>query len=64
LADNGISIEAMLQREPAEGEEQVDVIFLTHRTLESSMNAAIAKIEALTSIAGPAVRIRMESLAS
>jgi homoserine dehydrogenase len=64
LADHGISIEAMLQREPAAGEEQVDVIFLTHRTIESSMNAAIAKIEALSSIAGPAVRIRMESLAS
>jgi homoserine dehydrogenase len=64
LAEHGISIEAMLQREPAAGEEQVDVIFLTHRTIESSMNEAITKIEALSSIAGPAIRIRMESLAS
>lgn len=64
LADHSISIEAMLQREPQMGEDHVDVIFLTHKTLESAMVNAIQKIEALEHIAGPAVRIRMESLTS
>ena len=42
-----ISIDAMVQKEPAEGEEQVDIILLTHITVEKNINAAIAKIEAL-----------------
>ena len=64
LADQGMSIEAMLQREPEAGEDEVDVVILTHRTVESAMLAALARIEALESIAGPVVRIRMEALAS
>jgi homoserine dehydrogenase len=64
LGDRGISIEAMLQREPAAGQQHVDVIILTHRTLESAMMTAIAAIEALETICAPVVRIRMESLAS
>jgi homoserine dehydrogenase len=64
LADQGISIEAMLQRTPPAGEAHVDVIILTHRTVESGMVAALARIEALASIAAPVVRIRMEDLAS
>jgi len=62
LADLGISIEAMLQREPAAGEERVDVIMLTHRTIEKQIDQAIVKIEALDSIAGAITRIRLESL--
>jgi len=62
LADLGISIEAMLQREPAVGEERVDVIMLTHRTIEKQIDQAIVKIEALDSIAGAITRIRLESL--
>jgi homoserine dehydrogenase len=64
LADLGISIEAMIQKEPAEGEEQVDIIMLTHETVEKNVNQAIAKIENLSSIAGKVTRIRMEELGS
>jgi homoserine dehydrogenase len=62
LADNSISIDAMLQKEAEEGEDVVDVIILTHRCLEEQANAAIAKIEALTSMANKVVRIRLEEL--
>jgi homoserine dehydrogenase len=62
LADLEISIDAILQREPAEGEDQADIIILTHKTIEARMNAAIAKIEALPTLIGPATRIRLEML--
>jgi len=62
LADLGISIDAMVQKEPAEGEELVDVILLTHLTMEKSINQAIVKIEALPTIADKVTRIRLEEL--
>ena len=62
LADLGISIEAVLQKEPHAGESRVPVILLTHRVLERRMNEAIARIEALATIDGSVVRIRMEPL--
>jgi homoserine dehydrogenase len=62
LADLSISIEAMLQREPPEGEEQADIIMLTHRTREKNVNSAIARIEALPVVAAKITRIRIESL--
>lgn len=62
LADLGISIDAMVQKEPHEGEEQTDIIMLTHRTIEKNVNAAIAKIEALPVVAGKVTRIRLEEL--
>ncbi len=64
LADSNISIDAMVQKEPAEGEEQVSIILLTHVTVEKNVNAAIAKIEALDTVAGPVMRIRLEELAA
>jgi homoserine dehydrogenase len=64
LADSNISIDAMVQKEPAEGEEQVNIILLTHITVEKNVNAAIAKIEALDTVAGKVMRIRLEELAS
>ncbi len=64
LADLEISIDAMIQKEPAEGEELVDVILLTHQTVEKYINQAIARIEALSSIAGKVTRIRLEELNS
>ena len=64
LADSDISIDAMVQKEPAEGEEQVNIILLTHVTVEKNVNAAIAKIEALDTVAGQVMRIRLEELAS
>ncbi|HEY9099669.1 MAG TPA: homoserine dehydrogenase [Thiobacillus sp.] len=64
LADGSISIDAMVQKEPAEGEEQVNIILLTHITVEKNINAAITKIEALDSVAGQVMRIRLEELAA
>jgi homoserine dehydrogenase len=62
LADRTISIDAMIQREPGEGEEQVDIIMLTHETQERNLNAAIRAIEALPVVAGRVTRIRLEEL--
>ncbi len=64
LADCDISIDAMVQKEPAEGEEEVNIILLTHITVEKNIDAAIARIEALDSISGPVMRIRLEELAA
>jgi homoserine dehydrogenase len=62
LADGSISIDAMIQREPAEGEEQVDIIMLTHQAREKQINAAMKKIEALPVVTGKVTRIRLEEL--
>ena len=62
LADNHISIDAMLQREAAENEAQTDIIMLTHVTLEKNANAAMKAIEALPVVQGSVTRLRMESL--
>ena len=62
LADRGISIDAMVQKEPSEGEEQVDIIMLTHETREKHINAAIAAIENLQVVSGKVTRIRLEEL--
>jgi homoserine dehydrogenase len=62
LADGMISIDAMVQREPQEGEQQVDIIMLTHQTKEKQVNAAIAKIEKLPVVTGKVTRIRLEEL--
>ena len=64
LADNDISIDALIQKAPAEGESQTDIILLTHITVERNANAAIARIEALPVVAGKVVRLRMEELDS
>ena len=62
LADEQISIDAVIQKEPAEGEEQTDLILLTHQTREKRINAAIAKVEALPVVAGKVIRLRLEEL--
>jgi homoserine dehydrogenase len=62
LADLGISIDAMMQKEPAEGEAQTDVVILTHVAMERDVNNALDRIEALASISGKVTRIRMEEL--
>jgi homoserine dehydrogenase len=62
LADQSISIDAMVQKEPSEGEEQVDIIMLTHLTLEKNINDAIRRIESLPVIYGKVTRIRLEEL--
>ena len=62
LADREISIDAMIQKEPSEGEDQTDIILLTHRTVEKHVVDAIARIEALATVRGKVVRIRLEAL--
>lgn len=62
LADSGISIDALIQKEPAEGETQTDIIMLTHQTVEKNANAAIARIEALDVVEGKVTRLRLETL--
>ena len=62
FADLSISIDAMVQKEPHEGEDQVDIIMLTHMTVEKHVNAAIAKIEKLPVVVGKVTRIRLEEL--
>jgi homoserine dehydrogenase len=62
LADSSISIEAMVQKEPGEGERQVDIVLLTNRALEADVNRAIGAIERLATVLGPVTRIRMEQL--
>src|SRR5712691_7262265 len=62
LADSAISIDAMVQKEPSEGEDQTDIILLTHQSIERQVTDAIVKIEALATVRGKIVRIRMEQL--
>ena len=62
LADAAISIDAMLQKEPAAGETEADIIILTHKTQEKKAKQAIAAIEALEAVSGQVARIRLESL--
>jgi homoserine dehydrogenase len=62
LADQRISIDAMIQREPEEGEEQADIIMLTHQTREKNVDEAIARIEKLPALTGSVTRLRLETL--
>ena len=62
LAESGISIEAVLQRAAGEGENQTDLIILTHDCVESRMNAAMAQMQQLTTVLAPITRIRKEDL--
>ncbi len=62
LADQQISIEAMNQREPDEGEDQTDIVMLTHLAREQNVDVAIKRIEALPVVRGKIVRLRLEEL--
>jgi homoserine dehydrogenase len=62
LADRGISIDALFQREHSVGENQTDIIMLTHEAVERDVNAALARIEALPTVLAPVIRIRQEEL--
>lgn len=62
LADAGISIEAIIQKEQAPEARHVPVIMLTHGVREARMNEAIGRIESLGSIDGAVTRIRVEYL--
>jgi homoserine dehydrogenase len=62
LADSRISIDAMVQKEPGEGEQRVDIVMLTHRAVEKNVDKAIARIERLPTVVGRVTRIRLEEL--
>jgi homoserine dehydrogenase len=66
LAEAGISIDAVLQREADQvsqaGENQTDVIILTHDTREGTMNQVLAQMQALPTVLAPITRIRKEEL--
>jgi homoserine dehydrogenase len=62
LADGRISIDALFQREPSEGENQTDIIMLTHDAVERDVNAAVRRIEKLPTVLAPVIRIRQEEL--
>jgi len=61
LADAGISIDAVLQKEPGD-QVNLDIILLTHQTREKNIDAAIEKIEKLPAVIGKVTRIRLETL--
>jgi homoserine dehydrogenase len=63
LAEHGISIDAVLQRESHEGEKQTEVIILTHDTVEGRMRDAIAQLQGLSTVLAPIVSLRKEDLA-
>jgi homoserine dehydrogenase len=62
LAASKISIDAMVQKEPGEGESRVDIVLLTHLALEKNVDQAMRRIEKLSSVLGKVTRIRLETL--
>lgn len=64
LADAGISIDAMLQLESEQIDVngQTDVVIVTHETREKHVNAAIARIEALSTVVSDVTKLRIEAL--
>ncbi|MDR3100533.1 MAG: homoserine dehydrogenase [Paraburkholderia sp.] len=66
LADSGISIDALLQKESeqidAQGKAETDIILITHETVEKHVNAAIAQIEKLATVKSSVTKLRMEGL--
>ena len=62
LAEQDISIDALLQKEALQGQSQTDLIILSHQTQEKKMLLAIEKIEQLSTTLGPIIKIRLEEL--
>ncbi len=62
LSDNGVSIESMVQKPPAEGADYVTLIIMTNVVKEKTLQKALSEIEALSSVLGSITRIRVESL--
>jgi homoserine dehydrogenase len=62
LAQGEISIDAMVQKEPGQGQKLVDIVLLTHRALEKNVAAALKRIEKLKTVVGKVTRIRCEEL--
>ena len=62
MGDKGISIEAILQKEPESGVTRATIIMLTQRIREQQMVEAIEAITGLGSVHGEVHRIRVETL--
>ena len=62
MSDSGISIEALIQKEPQPGAGTVPLILLTNRVREGLLMEAVTSIEALDSVTGSVIRMRVESL--
>jgi len=62
VAENNISISALIQKEPGSDSDRVSIIMLTHLTVEKNINAAIARIESLPVVTNKVIRIRIEEL--
>jgi homoserine dehydrogenase len=62
FSEQGISIEALIQKAPAEGQTRVPLIVLTNKAMQGDVDKAVRAIEALDSIAGEIARIRVEEL--
>ncbi len=62
FSEQGISIEALIQRAPGEGQTLVSLIVLTNKAPQGSVDIAVCEIEALETISGKVTRIRVEAL--
>ncbi|MCX4190652.1 homoserine dehydrogenase [Methylophaga sp. OBS3] len=62
FSEQGINIEAILQKQPEDDEGLVPIIMLTQPVAEKNMDEAIAQIEALDTVKDAIMRIRMETL--
>lgn len=62
LADAGISIDALLQKEPGDDETVAPIAIITHTTVERTVNAAIARLQANGHVVGEVVKLRVETL--
>ncbi|MFL3654102.1 MAG: homoserine dehydrogenase [Halioglobus sp.] len=62
FSELGISIEALIQRAPGQGQTLVSLIVLTNKAPQGSVDVAVREIEALETINGKVTRIRVEAL--
>lgn len=60
LASHDISIESLVQKPPAEGEDQVPIVLLTHLARETVMNEALQEIMGLEGVQPHSALIRVE----
>ena len=64
LGENGISIEAIVQKVPHQHGASVPIVILTHSVVEKAMNQALSSISNLPEIESGITRIRVEYLDS
>jgi homoserine dehydrogenase len=64
LSAVGISIEAIIQKEPARGETQVSVVLITNIVQEKQLLMALETIEARPFVIAKPVRLRVDNLSN